>query len=101
MPRCACCSLPILSRKAPVKLPLTCPKSSDSSSVSEKLAQLRATKRCAARSEREWTTRARMSFPTPLSPVMRTFARPSAIRVATAITRAQAALSPMTMGVSE
>ena len=44
VPRCASCSLPGLSRYAPVKLPLTWPKSSDSRSVSVNPAQFTATK---------------------------------------------------------
>ena len=49
VPRSASSSLPALSRYAPVKLPLTCPNNSDSSSVSGRPAQFIATNGAEAR----------------------------------------------------
>ena len=80
MPRWASCSLPGLSRYAPVKLPFTWPKSSDSSSVSVSPAQLTAMNGRPARAERTWISRAIRSLPTPLSPVMSTFVSRAATR---------------------
>src|SRR6185503_7144815 len=57
---------------APVKAPRSCPKSSDSISVSEKSAQLTATKgRCLRRLD-WWMSVAVTSLPVPLSPVTST-----------------------------
>src|SRR5947209_2089105 len=74
VPPLATSSSPRRSRYAPVKLPLTWPKSADSSSESGMPAQLIVTSGVWARRLRWCTRRAITSFPTPLSPVMRTFA---------------------------
>src|SRR6186713_2223740 len=74
------------------------PNSSDSSSVSEKLAQLSATYRCAARDEFVWMKRANTSLPTPLSPVINVLASLAAIRVAAAISSLSAVLAPTMTG---
>ena len=74
VPRCACSKAPRRSRYAPVKLPRTWPNSSVSSSVSESAAQLTVTSGERFRMLDAWISRATISFPAPLSPVMSTFA---------------------------
>src|SRR5687768_5835549 len=95
VPRCAVSSLPGLSRYAPVKLPLTCPNSSDSSRVSGSPAQLTGANTFWARGPREWTARATISLPDPLSPVMSTFASDRATRSTSSWRAIIAALRPM------
>ena len=80
VPSSAVSSLPGLSRYAPVKLPFTWPKSSDSSRVSGRPAQLTAMNARSARGLLVWMARATSSLPTPLSPVMRTLASDRAMR---------------------
>ncbi len=74
VPPWACSKRPGLSRTAPVKLPRTWPKSSDSSSDSGTPAQLSVEHGACARWLRTWIRRAATSLPTPLSPVMSTLA---------------------------
>jgi len=62
-------------------------------------AQLIATKGPAARFELRWICRATRSFPTPLSPVISTFASPVAARRATARTSSITELAAMITGV--
>jgi len=81
--------------------PFTWPKSCDSSSVSGTPAQLTATKGCLARWEWAWMSWAMRSLPTPLSPVMRTFASPHATRSASAQIAWIAALRPMMTGATD
>ena len=59
--------------RRPVKLPLTWPNSSDSSSVSGRPAQLTATNGRCPRGLCAWTALATSSLPTPLSPVIEHF----------------------------
>ena len=80
VPSCASSSLPGLSRYAPVKLPRTCPNSSDSRSVSGSPPQFTAMKLWPARGLLLWMQLATTSLPTPLSPVMRIFASERATR---------------------
>ncbi len=54
VPPLAATKSPCLSRTAPVKEPLVCPKSSDSSSVSGSAPQLMETKGPSTRSECSW-----------------------------------------------
>ena len=72
MPPWARANRPFLFATAPVNAPRTCPKSSDSSSVSGIAAQftrISGMARCALRS---WMARATSSLPVPVSPVMST-----------------------------
>ncbi len=68
MPPSATSSLPFFCVIAPVNAPRSCPKSSLSSSVSVKAAQLMATKGPAARRLLRCSARAINSLPVPLSP---------------------------------
>src|SRR5579864_265724 len=75
VPPSASANRPRLVETAPVKAPLTCPNSSDSTSVSGSAAQLTLTMgiwRCALWA---WMARATSSLPVPVSPVMRTVLR--------------------------
>ncbi len=74
MPPSAASKSPFWSRCAPVKAPFTCPKSSDSRSVSVSAPQLRATKGWFRRGLRAWSARATSSLPVPDSPVTSTVA---------------------------
>src|SRR6185503_10098532 len=95
VPMWAVSSFPGLSRYAPVKLPFTCPKSSDSSSVSGRPAQLTGANTWLARGPREWIARATISLPTPLSPVIRTFASERATRSISCSSAVTSALRPV------
>ena len=77
-----------------MKLPLTCPNSSDSSSVSGSPAQLTATKGRAARTLWACTARATSSLPAPLSPVTSTLASERAVRPISTRNSTIAGLSP-------
>ena len=57
---------------APVKAPLRAPNSSDSNSSAGIAAQLTATKGRSRRQPEKWIDRASSSFPTPVSPWIRT-----------------------------
>ncbi len=83
-----------MSRKAPVKLPRTWPKSSDSSRVSGIPAQLMADRDACRRALCWCSSRATTSLPTPVSPVMSTFASDRAAVSMSAITCRVAALAP-------
>ena len=72
VPRLAASNIPFLSATAPVNEPLAWPKSSLSSRFSGRAAQLMETNGLSRRGLREWIARAAISFPVPLSPVMRT-----------------------------
>ncbi len=85
VPLSAISSLPGLSRYAPVKLPFTCPNSSDSSRVSGMPAQLTGTNPTAARVLAAWMARATTSLPEPLSPVISTLASERATRSTSAL----------------
>ncbi len=74
MPFGAISSRPGLSRYAPVKLPRTWPKSSDSRSESGSPAQLSVTSGADARALWRWMSRETTSLPTPVSPVISTLA---------------------------
>ena len=74
VPRLASSKAPERSRKAPVKLPRTCPNSSVSRSVSVYAAQLTVTSGAPLRRLVACINFATISFPAPLSPVIRTFA---------------------------
>ena len=80
VPPSASSSLPALSRYAPVKLPRTWPNISDSSRVSVTPAQFTATNGPRARGLPAWMASAMSSLPTPLSPVISTFASARATR---------------------
>ena len=75
MPPSARAKRPFLADTAPVKAPRTCPKSSDSMSVSGIAAQFTLMSgrwRCWLRS---WMARATSSLPVPVSPVSSTVLR--------------------------
>ena len=72
MPPWASSKRPFLSATAPVKAPLTWPKSSDSSSLSGSAPQLTGTKAREAREPCRWMARATSSLPVPVSPVTST-----------------------------
>ncbi len=74
VPPSAATNLPVWRRSAPVKLPFSWPKSSDSISSSGIAAQLTWTNGRSRRGEWRWMARATSSLPVPLSPVMRTVA---------------------------
>jgi hypothetical protein len=63
-----------LAATAPVKAPLTCPKSSDSISPWDSAAQFTATKRPSRRGLLLWIARATSSLPVPDSPRISTVA---------------------------
>src|SRR5688572_12328973 len=100
VPWWAISSLPGLSRYAPVKLPLTWPNSSDSSSVSGRPAQLTATNSLFCRGPSAWMARATTSLPTPLSPVIRTFASDRATRMTSSRSSSISGLVPTSRGDS-
>src|SRR5262245_34748053 len=95
VPMCAVSSFPGLSRYAPVKLPFTCPNNSDSSSVSGRPAQLTGANTWLTRGPREWMARATISLPTPLSPVISTFASDRATRSISCSSAVTSALRPV------
>ena len=70
---------PGLRRYAPVKAPFSCPKNSDSSRSCGIAAQLTLTNGPPRRDETAWMALATRSFPTPLSPRIKTVASVSAI----------------------
>ncbi len=74
MPESAVTNFPICLRTAPVKLPFSWPKSSDSISSSGMAAQLTCTSCRSRRAEARWRARATSSLPVPLSPVISTVA---------------------------
>ena len=75
MPPSASSNLPFFWATAPVNEPFSCPKSSDSSSVSASAAQETATNGRSPRSPEKWMARATSSLPVPLSPWMSTVER--------------------------
>ena len=72
VPAWAVSNIPFLSETAPVKEPLTWPKSSLSRRFSGRAAQLIETKARSCRRLLAWIARAASSLPVPLSPVIRT-----------------------------
>ena len=74
------------------------PNSSDSSSVSGTPAQLIVTSGMWRRGLRSWMSRAAISLPTPLSPVIRTFAEERAAAVMSASRGFMQALEPTSGG---
>ena len=94
MPSSAFSSMPGLSRYAPVKLPFTCPNSSDSSSVSGRPAQFTVMNGRSARSLWMWMLIATSSLPTPLSPVIRILASDCATRRISCCSAIMAGLLP-------
>ena len=72
VPPSASLKSPLFSLTAPVKAPLSWPKSSDSRRFSGRAPQLIETNGRAARAEVRWMARAMSPFPVPDSPVMRT-----------------------------
>jgi hypothetical protein len=71
VPPSAASNRPGRSLMAPVKAPRSWPKSSDSISVSAKIAQLTGTKGLFRRWLAWWIRLAMSSLPVPVSPVMR------------------------------
>jgi hypothetical protein len=80
VPWSASSNLPGFSLVAPVKAPRSWPNSSDSRSSLGKAAQLILTNGLPRRGDRSCSVRAMPSFPTPLSPRMRTGTSVSATR---------------------
>ena len=78
-----------------MKLPLTWPKSSDSSSVSGRPAQLTGAKTCAGARAPRVDARATISLPTPLSPVISTLASDRATRSISCSSARTSALRPV------
>ena len=67
--------VPLFPPTAPVNAPRTCPKSSDSNSVSVSAVQLTAINGSSEWIEWSCTARATISFPVPVSPLTNTVAR--------------------------
>ena len=95
VPRSAFLNIPSRLFSVPVKAPFSWPKSSDSSRVSVRAAQLTTTMRRWDRSLAMWMARAKSSFPVPLSPVMRILASDCAAILAVSLTRSMAGLLPI------
>ncbi len=95
VPRLAVRNSPLWSRVAPVKEPLTCPNSSDSSSCSGIALQLIPTNAWSRRGLDLWMARASSSLPVPDSPKMKTLASLSATSRAFASTSSIAGLRVM------
>ena len=74
VPPSASTNFPVCLRSAPVNEPRSCPKSSDSMSVSGIAAQFTWTKGPAFTSDASWIARATSSLPVPLGPTTRTVA---------------------------
>ncbi len=72
---------PLCRRSAPVKLPLSWPKSSLSIRVGETAPQLSGRKGAFERRDRRWIVCAARSLPVPLSPIRRTEASVGATRL--------------------
>src|SRR5580765_84036 len=87
-------NLPRLVVDASVNAPLTCPNSSDSSSVSGMAAQFTLMNGLLWRAPRLWSARATSSLPVPVSPVIRTVLGASATCSIRLITSAIARLRP-------
>ena len=79
VPPSAASKRPGRSLMAPVKAPRSCPNSSDSISVSARMAQLTGTNGWLRRWLAWWIRLAISSLPVPVSPVMRTLLSESAI----------------------
>ena len=75
MPPSASSNRPSRRSAAPVKAPFSCPKSSDSSSVSGRAAQFTAMNGLPRRGERSWRPLATSSLPVPDSPWISTVRR--------------------------
>ena len=101
VPRSAVSMSPFLLPAAPVNAPRTWPNSSDSSSVSGRAPQLRATKGRSRRSELKWIARATSSLPVPDSPVMRIVLLVGAIVSTRSNTACMGLLRPMMLENSD
>ena len=95
VPPWASSNLPFFIESAPVKAPFSCPKSSLSRRVSLKAAQCTFTKDFSLRPERLCRASATSSFPTPLSPVIRTLALDGATFFISSRRRLMSALVPI------
>ena len=95
VPPSAAAKRPTLLATAPVKAPLTWPKSSDSISPSGMAPQLTETKGLSRRGLLKWMARATSSLPVPLSPVIITVDGLSAILRMVSKTSTMRALLPM------
>jgi len=94
VPLWASSNLPICFSVAPVNEPFSWPNSSLSISSSGMAAQLTWTKDSSLRRLLRWIARATSSFPTPLSPVMKTVAFVGAARRTASQTFSRTGLCP-------